>query len=1498
VAYVGGTNGNDSLVGTTGVDTIEGFAGNDTLVGLAGNDSLIGGLGDDRYVVGTGDILNDAGGVDTIETSVTWHLAAGFENLTVTGNATTSHGGNNLNNTIVGGSGANWIAGREGNDTLYGNGGGDTFNMSNGAGASYGNDFIDGGDGVDTIDFGSAARTAVFVDLLAGTASGGGTGGAGSATVWNIENVNGSGFDDVITGSAAANFLYGFNGNDTLDGGAGNDRLEGAAGSDHYVFSAAPGSANADTIVGFASGADKIVLNGLNLASNGNFASGDARFNAGAGFNSGQDSTDRIIYNTTTGQLWYDADGNGSGAAQLIATLQAAPSLAATDIVAQNSTGESATIFGTEGDDSLVGTEGSDTIDGLGGNDKIDGLEGADSLIGGSGNDTLFGGDANFYEGAGDTLDGGLGDDRYVIGRYDLNVLLADAGGTDTVVANSGWWTLAAGFENLELGFDWSSDGVAFGTGNAASNVITGFQGWWVDNVLDGAGGNDTLIGGDGDDRFEFDAAANYGSDFVDGRGGFDTLSFADGLSAIVVDWRIGSVDGGGSGGSGSVTYANIETIEGTAFGDHVTGPNGSGWGDYYYYYGPQVFAGAGNDTLVGGDNYDTFFGEDGNDHLSAGTGGSQLDGGAGADTLVGGDGYDYLYATSGSDSVSGGDSQDYIYLYTDGHDTVDGGEGEDYLYLHNSAQSAVVVDLAAGTIQGGAASGGGGASIQSIEGLVAGGFDDRISGNGVHNGLEGGLGNDTLFGGDGDDALYGGTGDAGFPDDDWLDGGLGWDYLWGAAGLDRYMFTTAAGDANVDYVASFVSGEDELRFDAAVYTGLGAQGRFSAGDERFYAAAGATSAHDASDRLIYDTSNYVLYYDADGSGGAAAQQVASFNWGTYVQATDIHVGFDEASSGIRGTSGNDTISGTAGDDVIDGLAGNDFLSGLAGNDLIFGGLGHDALNGHAGNDTLMGGEGDDSFTLQTESLGGYGVDSIDGGSGSDSLNITDGSASTAATVDLGAGTLSGAGGSATLVSIENVSGTNLGDRITGDAVSNVFLGNFGDDTLSGAGGNDSLFGQNGTDVLFGDDGRDWLWGGDGNDTLSGGNDDDTFQQQFDGSSSGLDVIDGGAGSDWLYYASTTLLSGVTVDLQAGTATGGGQGGAGSASFVSVENVTGSIHGDRLTGDAGANHLFAYLGDDTIDGGAGNDRLAGDSGADAYLFTQTPGAAHADTVLGGSFVSGTDKLVLDARVMSALGDSGSFAASDARFFAGGGASSGQDASDRIVYNTTNGQLWYDADGNGAGAAELIATLENAPTLAATDISVINGSTPPPPPPPTPGQAINGTTGNDTLTGGAGNDTINGNAGADLLQGLGGNDSLLGAAGWDTLQGGDGDDWLQPGAWSDTVTGGAGSDSFVWAESGNNTRDTVTDFVSGTDEVLLDNASMAALGANASWAAGDARFWAAAGATSGHDADDRLVYNTSNGNLYYDADGSGAGAAQVIATFQGGVVISASDITVI
>src|SRR5205823_2999747 len=132
---------------------------------------------------------------------------------------------------------------------------------------------------------------------------------------------------------------------------------------------------------------------------------------------------------------------------------------------------------------------------------------------------------------------------------------------------------------------------------------------------------------------------------------------------------------------------------------------------------------------------------------------------------------------------------------------------------------------------------------------------------------------------------------------------------------------------------------------------------------------------------------------------------------------------------------------------------------------------------------------------------------------------------------------------------------------------------------------------------------------------------------------------------------------------------------------------------------------------------------------------------------------------LDASVMGALGPSGTFSPNDSRFYAAAGASSGHDSDDRVVYDTSSGNLWYDADGSGSGAAQLIATLQGAPALAATDIAVINGTTPTPTP-------INGTAGNDSLVGTAGNDTINGFDGNDTIDGGAGADSMVGSLGDD------------------------------------------------------------------------------------------------------------------------------------
>ena len=145
-------------------------------------------------------------------------------------------------------------------------------------------------------------------------------------------------------------------------------------------------------------------------------------------------------------------------------------------------------------------------------------------------------------------------------------------------------------------------------------------------------------------------------------------------------------------------------------------------------------------------------------------------------------------------------------------------------------------------------------------------------------------------------------------------------------------------------------------------------------------------------------------------------------------------------------------------------------------------------------------------------------------------------------------------------------------------------------------------------------------------------------------------------------------------------------------------------------------------GEHTLVGGEGNDLLIGDwegtHDANSFLFDVGPGAANADAIL--FFEAGIDAIVLDGNAHAGMGPSGDFTAGDARFWSSTSGTA-HDADDRVIYNTGTGQLWYDADGNGSGSAQLIATLEVDVALAAGDISVINGTAPS-------GSVVNGTTG--------------------------------------------------------------------------------------------------------------------------------------------------------------------------
>jgi serralysin len=157
-------------------------------------------------------------------------------------------------------------------------------------------------------------------------------------------------------------------------------------------------------------------------------------------------------------------------------------------------------------------------------------------------------------------------------------------------------------------------------------------------------------------------------------------------------------------------------------------------------------------------------------------------------------------------------------------------------------------------------------------------------------------------------------------------------------------------------------------------------------------------------------------------------------------------------------------------------------------------------------------------------------------------------------------------------------------------------------------------------------------------------------------------------------------------------------GGAGSDTLISIENLIGSIHGDRLTGDAAANSLTGGAGNDYLEGGFGRDQLTGGAGADRFVFEAAFSSNNVDAVT--DFAS-DDFLVLDRSIFTAITANGQLA--ESAFRVGPAAA---DANDRIVYDQASGRIFYDADGNGAGAAILFARVEAGTALTHADIPVV------------------------------------------------------------------------------------------------------------------------------------------------------------------------------------------------
>jgi Ca2+-binding RTX toxin-like protein len=276
VANGTGNSANNVLTGSSAVNTLTGGAGNDILNGGGGADTLIGEAGNDTYIitdatVGITEVTAATGGIDTVQTSVSYTFKTGIENITLTGSGSinaTSATSNTTNTTITGNSVVNSLTGGDGNDNIIGNAGNDQLN----GGAS--NDTLNGGTGNDAMDGGAGsdkyyvdsvsdtiAETGSDIDTLESTISANlastavtnttsfGSGsienlnlagtaaiGAGNASA-NI--INGNASNNTLTGLAENDTINGGSGTDTITGGVGADKLTGGTGTDKYIISAA-----------------------------------------------------------------------------------------------------------------------------------------------------------------------------------------------------------------------------------------------------------------------------------------------------------------------------------------------------------------------------------------------------------------------------------------------------------------------------------------------------------------------------------------------------------------------------------------------------------------------------------------------------------------------------------------------------------------------------------------------------------------------------------------------------------------------------------------------------------------------------------------------------------------------------------------------------------------------------------------------------------------------------------------------------------------------------------------------------------------------------------------------------------------------------------------------------------------------------------------------------------------------------------------------------------
>ncbi len=678
--------------------------------------------------------------------------------------------------------------------------------------------------------------------------------------------------------------------------------------------------------------------------------------------------------------------------------------------------------------DPRTGKVSTQTLTGI---ENINGSKFSDSIVGNAGDNVLFGG----YDGVNDSLNGGAGNDTYIVieaaGTTGVSDAISDTAGTDTIISYASRdLGITTTIENLVL-----MGSAVDGKGNNLNNSITGNN---LDNTLDGKVGADTMAGGLGNDTYTVDNAgdvivetAGQGTDMVRA-----STNFALTAGANVENLRTTSDTG--LAAINLTGSSSVNTITGNAGANILDGGASGGDGVTDTLNGLL-----GNDTYVLGSGSDIVNDTGGNDTITSsitrtlasyatienlrltGSSAANATGNALANTLVGNSAANVITGGGGNDTMTGGAGNDTFVWDANGNDII-----ADFrnTYLSVALNGSNVVSPTASTATASGSLAMNLAQNRLSLSLVSSGLDWNTTSTASNK--------VTAF------AFYqGASGANGALTHDVLADTATYKTITPSTGAVRDTWTTANGLTSA-LATSILAGGHYLEVDTTQYNAPGAiRGQITA-------IAGSADTISVAGLNIGD---FETIQELAVNSGTSVRLVRNTNSVQSSVTLNLTQEADLAASHFVFQTGatNDTLNGTAGNDDLFGAAGDDVLTGGAGVDRLFGEAGNDTLDGGTGNDRMFGGLGNDTFKV--DALGDY-------------INDTGGTDTILASINYAINTTALAG-------IENLGTTNAagtaGLVLVGNGLANTITGNAGNNTIDGLGGADLMVGGAGNDVYF-----------------------------------------------------------------------------------------------------------------------------------------------------------------------------------------------------------------------------------------------------------------------------------------------------------------------------------------------------------------------------------------------------------------------------------------------